>query len=135
MTPSGSQGLSTNDSADRPLAGVHGSTHLQARVRGVHVELPLGVADDLAVPRQRSGSAFGLATHGEPFDAHAVDPQIEVLAVAHPDDVVVDLTPQPHFEGVLAVEREVVAYRQAAARSERQVFVDAHVLLQQRGTR
>ena len=49
-------------------AGRHRRAHLEARVGGVHVELVFGLADDLAVPRQRSRRALGFAADGEALE-------------------------------------------------------------------
>src|SRR5687767_5509984 len=112
-------------------ARLDGRADLQARVRRVHVQLPLRVADNLAVPGQRPRRAFALATDREPLDPLAIDPQVELLWMTHANDVVVDLPSQPHFEEILAIEREVVPDRDAASGTERHVLTDANVLLQE----
>ncbi len=112
-------------------AGRHRHAHLEARIGRVHVQLVFGLADDFAVPRQRSRRALGFATDGKTFQQLSVEAQLELLWAAHADDVVVDLTPQTNPEGVLAVAREVVTHRQPAPRSEGQVFMHARVLFQE----
>lgn len=112
-------------------AGGDAGADLESVVGGVHVELVWRLACDLAVPRQRSRHTGGAAADGEALHADAIDAQIERLRMPHADDVVVDLPPQPHAQRVVAGDGEEVPHGDAAARAERLIVTEAHVLLQQ----
>ena len=81
----------------------------------MHVKLVIGVADDFAVPCQRSPDTLCFSADGETLDQLSVDTHIELLWRTHANDVVVSLPPKPHLEDVLAIERERMADGQTAA--------------------
>ncbi len=65
---------------------------------------------------------FVLAADGGQFDALAVDADFHLVQLFQALDHVGGGSPQPNFDHVLAVQREIVANRQPAARSQRQAF-------------
>ena len=97
----------------------------------MHVQFVIGIADDFAVPGQWATDAFCFSAYRETFDQLSIDADIQLLRRAHADDVVVNLPAKPNLEGVFAIKREVVADREATARSERQFFAGSDVLLEQ----
>ena len=103
------------------------------RVGGVHVFFEFRIA--LRIPGEvlRRRHPLGFAADGEPLQAHAVETEVELVRLAHADDVVVLLPPQQHLDRVLGVERKVIANQRAALRTERQVVADAFVLHQRFG--
>ena len=119
--------------ADDAGAGRHRHAHLEARIAGqLHVGLPLGSAGEarLAVAgvAGRGRGAGGRAAHGESLQELAVETHVELLRPAHAHQVVLILPAQPHLDQVLAVDRELVANRDAAARAERQIVILTVVL-------
>ena len=67
------------------------------------------------------------------FEQRAVETEIELMPLAHADDVVVLLAPQQDLDRVFGVERKVIANQRAAPRAERQVVAEALVLHQRLG--
>ena len=80
--------------------------------------------------KSRAGHALRFAAHREPLETHAVQPDVDLVRLAHADDVVVLLAPEQNLDGVLGIQREVVANQRAALRSERQVVAHLIVLHQ-----
>ena len=93
--------------ADLVRARLHRDAHLEMRVGGVHVFLEFGIA--LRVPGEvlRGRHPLRFAADGEPLQAHAVETDVELVPLAHADDVVVLLPPQQDLDRVLGVERKV----------------------------
>ena len=73
------------------------------------------------------------AADREPLDQRAVDAHVELLRRAETADVVGIRALQSQPDRVLAVHRKAVAYRDAAARAERQVLAEPPVLVQEQG--
>ena len=114
--------------ADDARARRHRHAHFEARVAGqLHVGFPFGRAGEaglaIAGVARRRRRARRLAADDESLDQLAVEPHVELLRPAHAHQVVLILPPQPDLDRVLAVDRKLVANRDAAARSERQVFI------------
>ena len=114
--------------ADDARARRHRHAHLEARIAGqLHVGFPLGRAGEarLAVAgvARRRRRARRLAADGESLDELAVEPDVELLRPAHAHQVVLILAAQPDRDQILAIDRKLVANRDAAARTERQVFI------------
>ena len=114
--------------ADHARARGHRHAHVEARVAGqLHVGFPLGRAGEAGlaiagVARCRR-CPRRLAADGESLDQLAVEPHVELLRPAHAHQVILILATQPDADRVLAVDRKLVANRDPAARSERQVFI------------
>src|SRR6202007_3467777 len=87
---------------------------------------PFGIAgkSGLAVTgvARRGRTSFAFAADRKTFDQFVVDAEIELLRPAHSLDVVLILTLQVHLDRVLAVDREVVANGDPAARSKREIL-------------
>ena len=115
------------------LAGLHRDAHLKTRIGRVHVDLELGRSLRVAGESLRHGHAFRLAAHREAFDADSVQPDIDLVRLAHADDVVVELPPQLNFDRVIAIQRKVVTDQRAALRSKRQVVAHLIILYQELG--
>ena len=120
---------------DHPPAGAHRHAHRQIRVGPGAVIVPvlarkLRLAGGHEGPGEgdRRGLAGRRAADREPRDAPAVDPQIEVVHLVEIDDVLVDAALEPDRDEVLAIERELMADREAGARPERQVLAHPVVL-------
>ena len=94
----------------------------------MHVFFEFGIA--LRIPGEvfRGRHPLGLAAHGEPLQPHAVETEVELVRLAHADDVVVLLPSQQDLDGVLRVERKVISNQRAALRAERQIVAQALVL-------
>ena len=108
-------------------AGRDGDTDLQAGVAAnLHVLFPGVVAGKtrfaVAGVARRRGSALRSPADGEPFQQLAIEADVELLRPSHALDVVLILPLEPDFDQVLAVGRKVVANRETAARSERQIL-------------
>ena len=131
--PSGSQSRLTNDTPTSCRPAFTGDAHLEMRVGGVHVLFELRIALRVAREVLRRRHPLRFAADGEPLQAHAVETEVELVPLAHADDVVVLLAAQQDFDRVLGVERKVIANERAALRAERQVVADPLVLHQRLG--
>ena len=108
----------------QPLVGVQG---VQLPVReGARVVDALELA---GVPHRRALALLPVAADGEAADTLAVHAHVELVSAAEAAHVAVLLLPQAEPDDVLAVDREVVLDRDAAARPERQVVADRAVLV------
>ena len=102
--------------------------HDQAGVGRVHVLFPLRFALRVAGEALGSRHAFAFAADREPFEQRAIETHVDLMRLAHPDQIEIELSLQDHLDAVVAVEREVIRDRDAAARSERQFVARAIVL-------
>ena len=80
--------------ADVMNPGLYGHAHFQAGVGFVHVLLELRIALRIAHKRQGHRHALGFAANGESLKPHAVEPNVELVRLAHAHDVGVQLAPQ-----------------------------------------
>ena len=69
-----------------------------------------------------AGRPCGFAADREPLQQLAIETNVELLRPAHALEVILILALQANLDEVLAVDRKIVVNRDAAARSERQVF-------------
>src|SRR5262245_3758186 len=115
---------------DLARARLYRNANDEARVRSVHVQLIIGIADDLSVPCQRPRQAFRLASDGKPFDQLAIDTYIELLRRAHSDDVVVNLASQSDAEFIFTVEQKLMTDREADSGPKRKLFTRSNVLFE-----
>jgi hypothetical protein len=104
--------------------------HFQPGISRLHVHLPLGISLILSDEALGSRSSLGLAADGEPLEQRAVQSKLNLVRIAHPDDVVVQLSAQQHFYRVLAIDGKVMANDGAALRPERKIVSRAVVLYQ-----
>ena len=92
----------------------------------LHVLFPLGIAGkawlSAAGPTGCGGPALGPASYGEPLQQLPIQPNVESLRPPNAFEVILILPLQTNFDQVLAVDRKVVANRDAAPGSERQIF-------------
>ena len=100
--------------ADLVRAGRHRDADLEIRVGGVHVVFPLGIALRVAGEILRGGHPLRFAAHRELLQADAVETDVELVRLAHADDVVVLLASQQDLDRVLRVERKVIPDQRAA---------------------
>ncbi len=119
--------------ADDARSRRHRHADLETRVAGqLHVGFPLGRAGKarLAVAgvTGRGRCAGRLAADDEALQQLAVETDVELLRPAHAHQVVLILPAQADLDQILAIDREHVANGDAAARSERQIFILAIVL-------
>ena len=125
--PSGSHSSLHERHADDARPGLHRNADLQPGVAAdLHVLFPFGIAGKagLAVAgvTGRGGPALGAAADGEPLQQLAIETDVELLRPAHALEVILILPLQTNLDEVLAVDGKVMANRDAAARSERQIF-------------
>ncbi len=126
--------LAHKRNSDDVRSSLDGDAHFQTGVAAdLHVLLPRVIAGKsrLAVTFIAGGrrTAFRFSADGETLQEPAVQTDIESLRPSHPFQVILILALQTNLKEILAIDREVVMDGQAAARSERQVFV-LPVLLQ-----
>src|SRR6185436_13112859 len=92
----------------------------------LHVCFPFGIAGKvrLAVAgiTRRGRSALRAASDREAFQQSGVEADVELLRPAHAFQVILVLPLETNLDEVLAVDRKVATNRDAAARSERQIF-------------
>ena len=113
--------------ADHTRTRLDRDANLQPGVSGnLHVLFPFGVAGkarlSTAGPTLRGGPALGCASHREPLQQLAIQADVEPLRPPDALEVILILPLQADFDQVLAIDRKVVVNRDAAARSQRQVF-------------
>ena len=113
--------------ADHVRAGLHRDAKLQSGVSGkLHVFFPLGIAGKtwltIAGVTGRGGPALCTAPDREALQQLAIQANVELLRPAHALEVILILPLEANFDEVFAVNRKVVVNRDAAARSERQIF-------------
>ena len=118
---------------DHPRSRLHRHAELQISVAAdLHVFLPAHVPGEARLTgagvARRGRPALSPPADGEALQQPAVETDIELLRPAHAHDVVLVLPAEPHPDDVLAVDRKVVAHRDAAARSKRQILALAVVL-------
>src|SRR5207247_5634328 len=98
----------------------------------LHVLFPLGIAGKAGLPAAGptgcGGPALGSASHGEPLQQLAIEPNVELLRPPNAFEVILILPLQTNFDQVLAVDRKVVANGDAAPGSEREIFALTVVL-------
>ena len=68
-------------------ARLYRDAHLETRIGRVHVGLEFGRSLRVAGESLRHGRALGLAAHCEALDADSVQPNIDLMRLAHADDV------------------------------------------------
>ena len=125
--PSGSHSSLTNDTpTTRGPASTGTRTSKPGVSRDLHVLFPFGIAGKtwfaIAGITRRGGPALGSASDREPLQQLAVEANIELLRPTHALEVILILPLKTNLDEVLAVDRKVVANRDAATRSERQIF-------------
>ena len=125
--PSGSHSSLTNDTpTTRGPASTGTRISSPASPRDLHVLFPFGIAGKagfaVAGVTGRGGPALGSASDGEPFQQLAIEADVELLRPPHALEVILILPLETNLDEVLAVDGKVVANRDAAARSERQIF-------------
>ena len=109
---------------------LHRNANLQPGVsRKLHVGFPLGIRNDVAIERRGRGLSPGFTTHLQQSDALAIEAHFQLMREPHADEIFVKLPLQLDPDDVLAVQREMVAHREAAARAERQIVAHAVVLV------
>ena len=111
----------------------HRETHFQAGISRLHVHFPLGIALILSDETLRRRPALAFTADIEPLEQHAVQADFDLMRITHPDDVVVQLPPQKHLDGVLAIDRKMMTNHRAALRPEGKVVARALVLHQRFG--
>ena len=98
----------------------------------LHERFPLGVLHEPRLARAgvagRARYAGGVAPDGEASQQPPVEADVEPLRPAHPHEIGLVLAAQPHPDGVLAVDGELVGDREPAPRAERQVLALPAVL-------
>ena len=108
------------DERDRHLsrAGFDWNAKLQPGIRGLHVDLPLGIAE--GVPHETFGSRTSrrVAANLELSDTLAVDANVEQMPLAHSHDVVVELSSEQHLDAVLAINGKVMPDHDATLRAK-----------------
>ena len=100
--------------ADDVGARFHRRAHFQAAVGRQHVSLPLGIAWCVARVVLGRRHALPFAADRKPFQQDAVEPDVELMRLAHANDVVVKLALELDFEEVLSVDRKLVRDGRAA---------------------
>ena len=99
----------------------------QVSVRCAHVFIlrPLAVLG----PRYISCCRLAIerAAHCEQLDSFPIQPDVELVRLAEAENVIISISLQADSDGVLGIEREVMANRDSATRPEREPF--AHALL------
>ena len=119
--------LTNEGHADDVRSGVGRDAHLETRIAGeLHVPFPLGIAGKarLAIARitERGRPALRVAADSEALHQLSVEAHVELLWPPHAFEVVLILALQANLDEVLAVDREVVRNRDAAARAKRQIL-------------
>ena len=110
--------------AHEPLARPRAEARLEAGVPRVHVVLPLGIPGDVPREAQRGHLPHRLGVADlEPLDERAVHAHVELLRRRETEDVVGEVPVEADADRVLAVDREIVPDRDAAAGAERQAVV------------
>ena len=113
--------------------GGDGQRRLEVRVAFADVELPLGIAKEIAAETRWRRLSNRRASDGESLDDCAIEANLELVGLGPALDAVDLGAEQPHLDVVVAGDREVVPDRDAAPRSERQVFAHAIVLVSHEG--
>ena len=106
----------------------HRHANLEPPVGGQHVVLPFRVAGRVAREILRRGHAFAFAADGEPFQQRAIEPDVDLMRLAHTDEVVVELPLELELDEIFAVHGELIIDGNAAARAERQILAHPLVL-------
>ncbi len=114
--------------ADFARPGLDRHADFEARVRGMHVDFPARVA--LRVAREALGcrQPLAVAADGESLEQRAIESQVDLVRLAHANQVEIKLPLQDDLDRVVAVEREVIPDGGAAARPEGLALVRAVVL-------
>ena len=114
--------------ADVPRSRFHRHTHFEAFIRCVHVDFPAGIALCVAREALRRGHPLALAADREALQQRAVQPHVNLVRFAHADQIEVELSLEHDLDRVVAIERELIADRRAAARPEGQTLARPIVL-------
>ena len=99
----------------------------------MHVLFEFGVALGVAGEVLGGRHPLRFAADGEPLQENAVEAHIELMPLSHANDVVVLLPSQQDLDGVVPVDRKVIADERAAPRAERQLVAEPLVLHQRLG--
>ena len=119
--------LPHEEDADEARSGLDRDADLQPGVSAsLHVGFPFGIAGKagftVAGITGRGGPPLASASDGEALQQLSIESDIELLWPAHAHDVVLILPAQANLDAIFAVDWKVMANRDAATGSERQVF-------------
>ena len=118
--------------ADFVRTSLHRQTHRESLIGGVHVDFPFRIALCVAGKALRRRQSFPAAADREPLDQRAVQADVDLVRLAHADQVQIELAPEQHLDAVLAIQRELIGDRDATARPEGKI-VARPIVLHQRG--
>ena len=120
------------DERDRHLSRpcFHRQTHFEAGISRLHVHFPFGIALILADKTLGRRPALPLASHVEPLEQRAVQSDFNLMRITHADDVVVQLSPQEHFDAVLAIDGKMMTNHRPALRTKGKIVARPVVLHQ-----
>ena len=113
-------------------AGLHGHAHFESCVSRVHVFFEVRITLRVAGKALRVRHAFGFSADFETFDQDSIQPDVDLMRLAHAHDVEVELALQKNLDLVLAIQAEVITDCRSAMRSEWKIVGDLIVLNQRR---
>src|SRR5438105_5165124 len=94
----------------------------------MHVFFEFGISLSVSSKAFGHGHAPGFATDFETLDQRPIDPNVDLMRLAHADDVKIQLPLQKNFDFILAIEWKVITDGGAAIGPEWQGLTGSLVL-------